>query len=103
MAKTPTRKEKQIAYLRTFCGEGQEPHVNAEVVLADLRKFCGLTSGGLVVSPKSGMTDIHATVYKAALRDVYLRIVGFLSLEDEHLFQENAHDREQRTGTIAES
>lgn len=80
------------AYESTFCGELAEPHPNAQIVLADLRRVCGITRGGIVVNPKSGAVDPYATIYRAAMRDVYLRIVGFLSLDDKTLFQEPSYD-----------
>lgn len=89
-----TLRRKRQAYRNTFFGDLEHPHPEAERVLQDLRHFCGIKSGGLVVSPKSGMVDSHATVYRAALRDVYLRIVGFLSIDEAHLFQEATDERE---------
>jgi len=89
----------RLAYLRTFCGDRQVPHVNAEEVLADLRKFCGLTKGGIVVSPVSGMVDSHATVYRAGQRDVYLRITAFLGIDERHLFQEASHEDHEVSGS----
>jgi hypothetical protein len=87
-------RRKRQAYRNTFFGDLEHPHPEAERVLEDLRTFCGMTRGGLVVSPKSGMVDSHATVYRAALRDVYLRLVGFLSIDEAHLFQETKHESE---------
>lgn len=83
------------AYENTFFGERTEPHPEASRVLADLRKFCGILKGGLIVSPKSGMTDPYATAYRAGQRDVYLRIATFLHLDDKSLFQEPEHDNPQ--------
>jgi hypothetical protein len=85
-------RKKRLAYLRTFCGPGETPHVNAEAVLADLRKFCGVTKPGIVIPAKTGMVDSHATAYLAGQRDVYLRIIGFLSIDERHLFQGDTHE-----------
>lgn len=73
---------KRLAYIRTFCGEGQDIHLEGKRVLADLRRFCRINRGGLVISPKAGMVDPYATVYAAGLRDAYLRIIGFLELDE---------------------
>lgn len=73
---------KRLAYIRTFCGDGENPHEDGKRVLADLKKFCGINKGGIVISPVSRVVDSHATVYRAALRDAYLRIIGFLELEE---------------------
>jgi len=92
-------KRKRLAYLATFCGDGDTPHPMGAEVLADLRRFAGLDfknqKPGIVVSPKSGMVDSHASIYRAAVRDVYMRIVGFLSIDEKHLFQEHSHEPTQ--------
>lgn len=84
-------RKKRLAYVRTFCGDREVPHLDGEAVLADLRKVCGLTKPGIVVSTKSGMVDSHASIYQAGMRDVYLRIVGMLSIDERHLFQGDTH------------
>lgn len=80
------RIRRQLAYQRTFCGDGSTPHVNAQEVLADLRKFARIDDGGLVVSPVTRMTDPHATCYRAGLRDMYLRICAHLGIEEAQVF-----------------
>jgi hypothetical protein len=75
-------KRKALAYHRTFCGDKENPHEDGKIVLADLKRFCGLNRGGIVISPVSRVVDPYATVYQAALRDAYLRIVGFLELDE---------------------
>lgn len=85
---------KRLAYQRTFCGDGSKPHLEAERVLADLRRFCGIDRGGIVVSPVSRMVDSHATTYRAGQRDVYLRIVKMLSLsEATEIPEDTPHER----------
>lgn len=88
--KTLRRRE---AYMATFCGAGVTPHVEAERVLADLKKFCGMQRPGMVVSPKSGMVDSHATLYMAGMRDVYIHITGLLGIDERQLFQEFDNER----------
>ena len=73
---------KRLAYIRTFCGDDGRPHAEGLRVLADLRRFCGIAKGGIVVSPVSRVTDPYATIYRAALRDVYLRIAGMIDLDE---------------------
>ena len=79
---------KRLAYLRTFCGDGQRPHPEALRVLADLRRFCRVNRGGIVVSPVTRTVDPYATAYAAGLRDAYLRIAGFIELDDIQLTEE---------------
>lgn len=89
-------KDKREAYLATFCGDGRSPHPMGEKVLKDLRIFVGLDHSkqkpGIVTSRISGTVDPYATVYQAALRDVYMRIVGFLSIDEKHLYQEASNE-----------
>lgn len=81
------REKRQLAYLRTFFGDGSTPHVHAQDVLADLRKFARIDDGGIVVSPITRMTDPHATCYRAGLRDMYLRIVAHLGIDEAQPFK----------------
>ena len=68
-------------YLLTFIGPDGRPNPVADEVLADLRRFCGVHKGGLVVSPVMLMADPLATAYRAGQRDVFLRIGGFIGLD----------------------
>jgi len=71
---------KRAAYHATFLVNGQ-PHPNAARVLADLKRVARIERGGIVISPVTRMVDPLATAYLAGQRDVYLRILKFLSLE----------------------
>lgn len=82
---------RRLAYLRTFCDEKGNPHDEAKRVLADLKRFCGIDRGGLVVSPVSKTVDSHATVYRAALRDVYLRIRTMIQVDETEVKEDNDH------------
>jgi hypothetical protein len=85
-----TLHRKRLAYLRTFCNAEGIPHEEGRRVLADLKRFCGINRGGLVISPVSRVVDSHATVYRAALRDAYLRIVGFINLDEDEILEESS-------------
>jgi hypothetical protein len=76
----------KAAYQRTFCGDGVAPHKDAELVLADLRRFAHIDDGGIVVSPVTRTTDSHATCYRAGLRDAYLRLALMLGLGEADRF-----------------
>jgi len=71
---------RRAAYHATFLVNGK-PHPNAAAVLADLKKVARIERGGIVISPVTRMVDPLATAYLAGQRDVYLRILKFLSLE----------------------
>lgn len=89
--KTERARKTRLAYLRTFCGDTESPHVHGDQVLADLKKFCGVTLPGIVISPKAGLVDSHATAYRAGQRDVFLRIAFFLGIDERQLIQEKDH------------
>lgn len=76
---------RRDAYRRTFCGPGVVPHNDGDEVLRDLRRFCGINKGGIVVSPVTRMADPIATAYRAGQRDVFLRIAGFIGLDEAQL------------------
>lgn len=84
------RQQKRLAYQSTFLGQGGKPHPFAAEVLADLKRFCGINKGGLVVSPVGRVVDPYATIYRAAQRDVYLRIIQFLELDEEREYDGSA-------------
>jgi hypothetical protein len=80
------RSARRAAYQRTFCGDGTTPHVSAQRVLADLRRFANIEGSGLVVSPVSKMTDPFASMYRAGARDVVLRILMHLGIDEAQAF-----------------
>jgi len=81
-------KRKRLAYLNTLCVEGK-PHPEAAIMLRDLKRFCGINKGGIVVSPILRMVDSHASVYRAGMRDVYLRIAKMIDLDETDLGESN--------------
>lgn len=86
--------ERRLAYIQTFCGDGEVPHVAGAKVLADLKRFCRINRGGLVISPVSKMVDSHATAYQAGMRDVFLRIAEMLQFDESQAI----HTQEQDNG-----
>lgn len=88
---------KRLAYVNTFCGPDGKPHGDGKRVLQDLKRFCGINKGGIVISPVSRVVDSHATVYRAALRDAYLRIIGFINLDETDIDEESNEDETQTT------
>jgi CRISPR/Cas system-associated endonuclease Cas3-HD len=83
---------KRLAYLRTFCDIKGDPHASGRIVLADLKRFCGINRGGIVVSQVTRMADPIASAYRAGMRDVYLRIVGLIDLDETRTFEEEKRD-----------
>lgn len=74
--------KKRAAYRFTFYGPDGLVHREGEIVLDDLRAFCGVDKPGIVISPVSRVTDPYATAYRAGQRDVYARILKMLNIED---------------------
>lgn len=85
-------KRKRLAYRRTFFGDLDAPHPEAQRVLADLKRFCQVTKPGMVVSLKAGLVDPLATLYQNGLKDTYARIEGFLGIDEKTLLQENSSE-----------
>lgn len=65
-----------------------------EKVLADLRRFCRAHASSVIVSPQSGVIDTHAMAVNEGRREVFLRIVSHLHLNDADLLRlkEEIHD-----------
>lgn len=82
-------KRKQLAYLNTLCDGTGKPHPNAAILLRDLKRFCGINKGGIVVSPITRTVDPYATVYRAGMRDVYLRIAAMINLDETDIGEDH--------------
>ena len=83
---------RKLAYQRTFCGDRDVPHLDAEIVLEDLKKFCGMKRPGIAIARGTGAVDPYASIYQAALRDVYIHITGLLGIDITNLFKEASRD-----------
>lgn len=70
------------AYRLTFNGGLHKPHPPGQRVLEDLRRVARIDQGGLVVSPVTRVVDSHASIYRAGMQDMYLRIVKFIGLDE---------------------
>lgn len=92
-------QRKRWAYIRTFLGANGKPNPEAAIVLADLRRLARIDSGGIVVSPISRTVDPYASIYRAGLRDMYLRISNFIGLDEAAQPEETHHDGTDRAIT----
>lgn len=76
---------RRQAYRRIFLdGEGKLTP-DAEVVFNDLAKFCRLHRSTSVVSMVSRQTDVPATFQAEGRREVILRVLGHLHVDDADL------------------
>lgn len=76
---------RRLAYQHLFFGATGGVTADAELVLADLRRFCGINKGGIVKNRLTGAVDPYATAYRAGQRDVFLRIAGYLGLDEAQM------------------
>lgn len=91
-------QRRRGAYQRLFFGASSEVMPDAEIVLSDLRRFCGVNKGGIVKNRLTGAVDPYATAYRAGQRDVFLRIAGYLGLDEAQL-EEISNVPTQSAGT----
>lgn len=73
---------RRAAYQRTFLGDDDKPHRDAEIVLADLRRFCYYDRTTLKVSPVTGLSDPLAMAHAEGRRETFMRIAQFMNLDD---------------------
>jgi hypothetical protein len=66
----------------------------AEIVLADLQKFCRATRSAVMVNPVTGAIDERATFVAEGRREVWLRITQHLNISDADLFRIVERDAE---------
>lgn len=74
-------RKRRYAYRRMFLGENGL-NADGQTVLADLAKFCRANSSTAVVSPISRSVDPIATAMAEGRREVWLRIMAHLHLDE---------------------
>lgn len=73
---------RKYAYRRLLLSEDGIPNADAEIVLADLAKFCKANQSTAVVSQKSQQVDPVASALAEGRREVWLRIMAHLHLDE---------------------
>lgn len=76
---------RRRAYRRLFLGDDGKLTPDAEIVLADLARFCKLHRPTTIVSPVSRQTDVPASFQAEGRREVMLRLLGHLHVDDADL------------------
>lgn len=76
-------KSRRHSYQRIFLTDEKGLKRDAQVVLADLKRFCRAMSSSICVSPVTGQVDPVATAAAEGRREVWLRIVAHLHLDDK--------------------
>lgn len=73
---------RSTAYQRTFLGDDGKPDADAAIVLADLKRFCYVERTTAKVSLTTQTIDPLAMAFAEGRREVWMRIAGFLHLDD---------------------
>ena len=76
---------RRQAYRRMFFGEDGQLTRDAEIVIADLKRFCRWDTSTTVVSPVSRQTDVPASFQAAGRREALARILSHLHVSDADL------------------
>jgi hypothetical protein len=77
---------RKTAYRRTFLDASGNISRDAEIVLADLRKFCRGNSTTVIVSPISKTIDPMAMAMAEGRREVWLRLLAHLHIDEKQVF-----------------
>lgn len=73
------------AYQRLLLGDDRLPNPDAEIILKDLARFCRAHRSTAVFSQIRGTLDPLASARADGRREVYLRIVEYLHLDERFL------------------
>ena len=84
-------RKRKYAYRRLFLAD-DGLNADAQIVLADLAKFCRANASTAVVSPISRSVDPIATAMAEGRREVWLRISAHLHIEDRVIFNLNEEE-----------
>lgn len=78
---------RKVAYRRLFFDASGNINRDAEIVLADLRRFCRATGSTAVVSPVSKSVDPIAMAMAEGRREVWLRLMAHLHVDERQVFK----------------
>lgn len=70
------------AYKRIFLTDDGKPNKDAELVLADLRRFCYADRTTAKVSPTTQTMDPLAMAFAEGRREVFMRLQQLLNLDE---------------------
>ena len=88
-------RKRKYAYRRMFLGENGQLSADGQAVLADLAKFCKANQSIAVVSPISRTVDPIASALAEGRREVWLRIMAHLHIEDRVIFNLNEYQNDE--------
>jgi hypothetical protein len=84
--------KRRYAYRRLFLGE-DGLSADGQIVLTDLARFCRATQSTAVVSPISRSVDPIATAMAEGRREVWLRIMAHLHVDERVIFNLNEEEK----------
>ncbi len=73
------------AWQHAFLNESGSLNENGVRALGDLANFCYANRSCIKMSPKSGMIDPMASIVAEARREVWLRIMQALDIDDQEI------------------
>lgn len=76
---------RRQAYRRLFLGDDGKLTKDAELVISDLARFCRLHRSISIVSLTTRQTDVPASFQAEGRREVILRVLGHLHVDDADL------------------
>lgn len=76
---------RRLAYRRLFLDEDGKLSKDGEVVMADLARFCRLHRSTSIISMATRQTDVPASFQAEGRREVLLRVLGHLHVDDADL------------------
>jgi hypothetical protein len=86
-------QKRRYAYRRLFLGE-DGLSADGQIVLTDLSKFCRAVSSTAVISPVSRSVDPIAMAMAEGRREVWLRIMAHLHIDERVIFNLNVEEKD---------
>lgn len=77
---------RKLAYRRLFFDASGNINRDAEIVLADLRRFCRAHASTAIISPVSKAVDPIAMAMAEGRREVWLRLMAHLHVDEKQVF-----------------
>lgn len=87
-------RKRRYAYRRLFLGE-DGLNADGQTVLADLAKFCRANNSTAIVSPVSRSVDPIAMAMAEGRREVWLRIMAHLHIDERVVFNLNEDENNE--------
>lgn len=78
---------RRMAYRRIFLDEEGKLTPDGEIVFNDLARFCRLHRSTSIISTISRQTDVPASFQAEGRREVLLRLLGHLHVDDADLLR----------------